>query len=175
MTETEETINGQLLINYKDYIKKKWGNDGLDKVNKELDFDLNKITNERDYPLTHLFTSFDYLKDNFGMPEIFNFGKFTTQNIGTKRYLATFMPPDKVLERLKESVSKLTRLISVDVKNTDNGAVVTFQAPNMRDTQCEYWRGLLHGTMELTKTKGTVDMDASKMESQHTVVYTMKW
>ena len=170
-----ETVNGQLLINFKDYIQKKWGKDGLDKANDDLDFDIKEITNERDYPMQHMFASFDYLRTNFGMLEIFNFGKFTTQNIGTKRYLATFLPPDKILERLEESVPKLTELIKVDVTNTDNGAVITFQAPHMRDTQCEYWRGLLHGALELTKTKGTVDMDASQMESQHTVVYTMKW
>ncbi len=168
-------MNGQLLMNFKDYIQKKRGNEGLDKANNELGFDINKVTNECVYPIQYLFASLDYLKTSFGMTELFNFGKFTTQNIGAKRYVATFLPPDKILVRLKESVSKLTKLINVDITNMDHGAVVTFRAPYMRDTQCEYWRGLLHGTLELTKTKGTVEMDATGMESQHIVVYTMKW
>ena len=57
----------------------------------------------------------------------------------------------------------------------DDGALVTITNKYANEPSCEYWHGMLQGALELTKTKGTIEVDKSRLEKDKLIVYTMKW
>ena len=61
----------------------------------------------------------------------------------------------------------------VDYK--EKGAYVTLTNKQLKEVQCHYWRGMLQGVYDLTKTKGEIEMDTSKLETEKQVYFTMRW
>ena len=176
MTEPRENyVAGQVLLSYKDYIKKQYGQEGINNLKSALKFDIMQVTVERKYPSSYVFSCMDYIRTTYGQEELFKMGRFSLQNIGAKRYLTRFFTPQKILDRIIESLPKVNYTVKLNVEYMENGAIVTFLNPELNEYQCIYWHGMLQGVFDMTKTKGTIDVDMSRVITDKIVIYTMKW
>ena len=102
-------------------------------------------------------------------------GRFTIGNIGAKRYFTLFMPPDKLLVRMVESVHKVNNTIRLELEQKDNEAVVTLRGPDIEDVTVEFWRGMCQGVFDLTKTNGQLQVDDSAAKTDNKVLYKLNW
>ena len=171
----DEFINGQVLLSFRDFIKKRHGLDGVQTLNSAMDFDVLKITDEREYPVKYAVDCMDYVQKTYGPDELFQMGRFSLQNIGAKRYFTLFLPPQKILDKLMESVPKVNNSVKLNIEFQENGAVVTLRNSELKEFQCNYWHGMLQGVYDLTKTKGTIEVDTSMVSTDKMAVYTMNW
>ena len=171
----DEYINGQVLLSFKDFIKKRHGQEGLGNLDGKFDFDILKIKDAKEYPIKYAVDFMDYVHETYGPDELYQMGRFSLQNIGTKRYFTLFMAPEKLLEKLVESVPKVNNSIHLDIKYQDKGAVVTLTNKELKEFQCKYWHGMLQGVYDLTKTTGEIEVDSSKVATDKMAIYTMKW
>ena len=91
MTEAfEEYINGQVLMSFREFIKKRHGQDGVQQLNGAMNFDILKVTDEREYPANYAVDCMDYVLTTYGSEELFQMGRFSLQNIGAKMYFTLF-------------------------------------------------------------------------------------
>ena len=176
MTESkDEFINGQILVSFRDYIKKKFGANGLSQMNDALSFDIMQVTDEKDYPSSHAVECMDYIQKRYGPDALYQMGRFSLQNIGAKRYFTLFMPPNKLLDKLVESVPKVNNTVKIHVDYKEKGAIVRLSNPDFKEVHCKYWHGMLQGVFDLTKTKGRIEVDISKLETEKQIYFTMHW
>ena len=170
-----EYINGQVLLSFRDFMKKKYGQAGLVEMNGKLDFKILDIVDELEYPAGYAVACMDYIQTKYGAEELYQAGRFSLQNIGAKRYFTLFLPPNKLLDKLMESVPKVNNSVKLNVEYTENGAIVTLANRELKEIQCKYWHGMLQGIFDLTKTKGTIEVDTSRVAKDRKATYTMKW
>ena len=171
----EEFINGQVLLSFRDFIKKRHGQEGIQQLNSAMNFEILEILDEREYPASYAVDFMDYVQETYDPEELFQMGRFSLQNIGAKRYFTLFLPPQKLLGKLMESVPKVNNMVKLDIEYLEKGAVITLSSSELKEVQCKYWHGMLQGVYDLTKTKGTINVDTSKVETDKMAVYTMNW
>ena len=176
MTEPfDEFINGQVLLSFRDFIKKRHGQEGVEQLNSALNFEILQITDEREYPASYAVDFMDYVHETYDPEELFQMGRFSLQNIGAKRYFTLFLPPQKLLDKLIESVPKVNNMVKLGIEYLENGAVITISSSELKEVQCKYWHGMLQGVFDLTKTKGKIKVDTSKVSTDKIAIYTMDW
>ncbi|MFO7992031.1 MAG: hypothetical protein R6U61_07050 [Thermoplasmata archaeon] len=174
MTERYE-IDGQVILNFRDFVKKSYGKDGFEKMAGELPFDISSVYGGVDYPIEYVNKCMCYIKENYGMEMLYNAGRFSMRNLGMKRYLTLLMPPKKILDKLQESVSKMNNAVSLEIEYNDFGALVTMHGPDWDDMNSMFWKGMLKGALEVTKTEGEVTMEESDVAGIEEVYYSVVW
>jgi len=170
-----EYIAGQVLLSFRDFIKKRHGQEGVEQLSSAMDFEIMKITDEREYPANYAVDCMDYIHDAYGPEELFQMGRFSLQNIGSKRYFTLLLPPEKLLVNLMDSVPKVNSMVKLDIEYLENGAAITVSSSKLKEIHCNYWQGILQGVFDLTKTKGTIESDISKVSTDKKVIFTIKW
>ncbi len=171
----EEHISGQIIASYAAYVKKKYGKDGIEEMSKVLGEDMGNISDSKTYPAQTAADLMNYLKDTYGLEELFKLGRFTVANVGTKRYFSLFISTENIIPRMVESVQKVNDSISLTAEYGNNSATVTVTGSEMLDVQREFWRGMMQGIFDLNKTTGKVEVDDSKMRSHGQIVYKLTW
>ncbi|MFO7618086.1 MAG: hypothetical protein R6W91_00235 [Thermoplasmata archaeon] len=174
-TPVDEYINGQVLLSFREFIKKKHGQGGLDQLDKALDFNFRDVVDEGQYPAAYAVDCMNFIQTAYGADALFQAGRFSLQNIGAKRYFTIFLPPKTLLDKLAESVPKVNNSVKLNIEYQDSGAVVTLSNRNLKEVQCKYWHGMLQGVFDLTKTKGSIEVNIARVSKEGKAVYTMKW
>ena len=137
-------------------------------------FPVNSIVGVKDYPLEYSHRCMNYLKDTYGLEELVRTGRFSISNVASKRYVALLLPPDKLLAKLKESVTKVNDQVRVDYTLSTMGADVTVSSDVMTDIHREYWKGMLLEIYDMTKIKGSVEIVNFK-EGDSSIKYEIVW
>lgn len=175
MMDEEYKIDGQVILNFRDFVKKTYGRDGLETMEDELPFDLSSVYEGVAYPIEYVNHCMEYIKETYGMDTLYNAGRFSMGNMGIKRYLSLLMPPKKILEKLEVSVPKVNNAVSLEIEYNDEGALVTMHGPEWNEMNSVFWKGMLKGALDVTKTKGEVKMEESDAAGIDEVYYSLVW
>ena len=75
MIEKKDSVNGQVLVGFKEFVKKKWGTKGLSFSSHHLTFDLNTVIKDREYPIRYALEVMEKVFEPRLLPQaVFTFG-----------------------------------------------------------------------------------------------------
>jgi len=175
MSGTEGKVAGTILISLREYSRKKWGVAGYEDMKNVLDYEIDKIAPERIYPISHAGQILEHVQRKKGNDELVRMGVFTVQNIGAKRYFALLLPVKSLVEKIKDTIDKISSSIEMDIRDGHNSVTVTMQSPHYNDVQAHFWKGMYQGVLQMAHKKGKVDMDTSGLKDDHRVIYMISW
>ena len=153
-------IKGAIFNGYLSFIKKKWGNEGVRKAMeyvkvKQEPKDGEWVSLEKTYGLL------DWIEKEHGRDYIVDAGKWMMKGMGGdfKFMFAAVMGFERVLNRVQKDISKLLfKGNGVEIVKDRKSATIRLKDFRMGDTSCLAWKGALLGVMEVTKTKGDVEV-----------------
>ncbi len=178
MPETEKNDNelsGQIIISMINYVRKRWGERGVSDLEGDTGIKAGGIKEGMFYPLDHAGKVMAHVKDRYGPENIRKMGRFQVKDIGFKRYLARFVPPEKVLRLIRESYHKMTKVGTMGIKETKGGAEITMTDFIKNEDLVELWTGVYEGVLEMTRTKGSVETDAGELTDKGLVIFSVTW
>ena len=171
-------IRGELFIKVVRYINKKWGAEGLEKLN----IDLGQYKQDVWYGLDEFCDLIDGLYDVLGVTdstEPFKIGKWIVTN--NPRWMACFrgMDPKDVFtgsehQELQYVVGEFKGAHSKPNEVSVHSTVWTTDQRHL-DVWCEFYRGRLQGVLDLTGYQGEVSTISEMLENEATCTYKITW
>ena len=70
-TPVNEYINGQVLLSFMNFVKKKHGQGGLDQLDKALDFSFRDVVDEGQYPAAYAVDCMNFIQNTYGADALF--------------------------------------------------------------------------------------------------------
>ena len=153
-------IKGVIFNGYLSFIKKKWGKEGMNRAMeyagmKQEPRDGEWVSLEKTYKLL------EWIEKEHGRGYIVDAGKWMMKGMGGdfKFMFAAVMGFERVLNRVQKEISKLLfKGSGVEINKEGKTATIRLKGFKMRETSCLAWKGALLGVMEVTKTRGTVEV-----------------
>ncbi|NPA75498.1 MAG: hypothetical protein GXO25_05400 [Euryarchaeota archaeon] len=152
----EKKVKGALVNGYLKYVKKKWGNAGLQEVKARAGIERN-IKDGEWVPVDNAVAVLEWIKNTKGESHVVDAGRHTAKDLGVFKYIiASFMSIERFIHRAQDTYNTLFNYGAIIIKDTDKGAIVTLRDSRDTDSSCLAWEGALKGIMEVTRTHGTV-------------------
>jgi hypothetical protein len=174
---TERKLKGGVLLGYFDFIKRQWGQDGLDECLGSVKIDQHSIKAESLYPLEMDLNILKWIADNKGMDFVKNAGHHTVKNLGSLSYLVKFINIKHLLKQAKNNYADAFNFGEVSILCDDfsKRAVVIMKNSNYTEETCVAWEGAFEGMMEVTRTKGTVKRNKSQVKGDEYDEFILDW
>jgi len=174
MTDSgDRKAKGGFMLGYQKYIRKKWGQRGIDAVKEATGFDLNEVQSEKWYPESIYVSILDHMEKTHGVESIEMMGYHGVISRGVVSYVAFMAGIDRILEKGANEFRSNFNFGDVSIEKATNMATITFTDAMSNENVALSWRGALKGILELAKKKGTIDLTADPDGKRH--VYVMKW
>jgi predicted hydrocarbon binding protein len=175
MSQIEKKCKGSVIQGYAKYLKKKWGQAGLEECEGVLKYRVKDIVSDKWYPAEFNDNMLKWIYETKGHDAIFQAGSSLVSEIGIVSFAARVMGIKKILERgLEETRNSLNYgEIKIDVR--DKQATVSFKDMCPYKSSCIVWTGILSGLFKITNTKGTVREVKCELEGGDACVYELKW
>ena len=157
MAEKEQLCRGSVSLGFISYIKKTWGQEGLDQFINDTGMDPKEIKEGEWYDISSAGTVQEWIFKNKGEEQVTKAGAYTVRNQGIFSYVLRFANFKSVLKRAPENHIDVFKCGIMEVIiNEDNSAKIIMKDTAVNDYSCISWRGAFMGALELTNTKGTV-------------------
>ena len=173
----ERRLKGGVIIGYLDFIKRQWGQGGVDECVNTIDIDINSLKPERFYSGDLDEKILYWISSNKGMDYVKMAGNHTVKNLGSLAYLVRFVNIKHLLKKAKENYEDTFEHGEISVLCDEFGkrAVVIMKNSNKIEEACVAWEGALEGMMEVTRTKGTVKMTKCQMKGDVYDEFILDW
>ena len=172
---TERKTRGSAITGYFKYIKKKWGQDGLDKCYSDLGIK-EELDETKYYPDTLMIDVLKWIRSNYGDKSLEDGGRFVVQNLGVIAWLVRMATPKFIAKRFQKNVKELYTFGYVRIDDSrDRTVIVQLYDVYSGPERCIAWVGVCKGALELTNTKGTVEKTKCVEKGDKCCEYTMEW
>lgn len=174
---TERRLKGGVLLGYFDFIRRQWGQEGLDECLGDLKIDTNSIKAESMYPVEMDWIILKWIADHKGMDYVKKTGHHTVKNLGSLAYLVRFVNIKHLLKQAKHNYQDTFDFGEVSVLCDEYGkrAVVIMKDSNYTEETCVAWEGAFEGMMEVTRTKGTVKRNKTQVRGDPYDEFILDW
>ena len=174
---SERRLKGGVIIGYLDFIKRQWGQKGLDECLNSLNLKANSFKHESFYSDEQDEKILYWISSTKGMDFVKKAGNHTVKNLGSLAYLVRFVNIKHLLKKAKENYEDTFSFGEISVLCDDFGkrAVVIMKNSNKIEEACIAWEGALEGMMEVTRTKGTVKMTKCQMKGDPYDEFILDW
>ena len=174
---SERRLKGGVILGYLDFIKRQWGQEGVDECMNSIDMDIGTLKAEKFYPGKLDEEVLKWISSTKGEEFVKKTGNHTVKNLGNLAYLVKFVNMKYLLKKAKENYEDTFDYGEISVLCDDYGkkAVVIMKDSNKIKESCMAWEGALEGMMEVTRTKGTVKMVKCQMKGDIYDEFILDW
>ena len=152
-----DQCRGSVPLGFIHYIKKTWGQEGLDQFIADTGMDPKDIKEGQWYNIESSGIVQEWIFKNKGEEHVVKAGAFTVKNQGIFSYVIRFANIKTILKKAPENHREVFRCGTMEIKiDEDNSARVIMKDTAADEYSCIAWKGALIGALELTNTKGTV-------------------
>jgi len=159
-------IRGSLVNAYLSFMKKKWGQQGMDEAMEHAG--LADAPKNADWvELETAYALLDWVADTYGEEYVMEVGRNVPKHMAgdLKFMFASVIGFERLIKRARKEFSILILKgegASVDVGNKE--ATIHLRDFRINDRSCLVWKGMLLGLMEITRTPGQVEILESDSE-----------
>ena len=174
---SERRLKGGVLLGYLDFIKRQWGQEGVDECINAINIDIKTLKPEKLHPGEMDEEVLKWISKNKGEEFVKKAGNHTVKNLGSLSYLVKFVNIKHLLKKAKENYEDTFDYGEISVLCDEYGkrAVVIMKDSNIIEESCIAWEGALEGMMEVTRTKGTVKMTKCQMKGDVYDEFILDW
>ncbi len=171
----QEKIRGSALKGYLDFIKKKWGQRGVDACVKATGVPM-PIKEGDFYDDKYHLDIMSWISSEKGMEYLEDAGKFIIHNLGLLSYLVRFTSPHILLARFPKSYKHAYNFGSVEtIKTSETTCTIRFHDALRAQEAVHGWKGMFLGGMEICKVTGTVGITKNSLEGDEYTEYKLVW
>lgn len=171
----EKKVKGRALIGYGKFIKKKWGQDGLEECEHVLGYKFKELGEDKWYPASHTDNLLKWIGDTHGMEAVRNAGRAMVTEVGMVSFVARMAGFERILDKAMDEVRNSLNYGKLKVKKEPGKAVVNLHDACPYLSNCEAWQGIFEGTLILTKTNGKVEKTGCVHKGQEACTYVITW
>ena len=175
---SERRLKGGVIIGYLDFVKRQWGQEGVDECINSIDVnDISTLKTETFYSGNLDEEVLKWISRTKGEEFVRKAGNHTVKNLGSLAYLVRFVNIKHLLKKAKENYEETFDFgeISVLCDDFSKKAVVIMKNSNDTEEACIAWEGALEGMMEVTRTKGTVKRTKCQMKGDPYDEFILDW
>jgi len=171
----DKKVKGKIFSGYANYIKKKWGQNGIAMCSQHVGLDLNSIVDEKWYPniLSNQISA--WVAENHGIEHCRKIGFETVAHAGVISYAARIVGINRVLEKGIQEFRDAINYGDINIDLRKDGATITLIDVCIDETDCEAWHGAFEGIMHITKAKGTVTQTECQFKGGANCIYELDW
>lgn len=170
-----EKGKGRILKGYVEFVKKKWGADGLAEAEKFVGISLANIQDEKWYPNQSLNDILKWMADTKGMDYARQAGYYAITNKAIISFAAKIAGINRVLDRGIKEFQDAFNYGSIDIERNEMGAVIRVKDTNYQPPACAAWQGALEGILKITGTRGDVKETACQLKGEDACAFEMVW
>ena len=172
---SEEKVRGSVLEGYLGFIKKKWGQNGMDICLKETGCPY-PLKGGVFYPEEDHINIIDWIDDNKGPEHVKDAGKFIIHNMGFLSYLVRFTNPHLLITRFPKSYRDAFNFGSISTEKTGpRSAIVRLHDVTKSEAACLGWQGVIEGALEVCKVKGQCEKTKCQHKGDDACEYIVTW
>jgi hypothetical protein len=172
---SDRKLKGGVLLGYFDFIKRQWGQDGLDDCLKAVKLDMHTLKSEAFYPQEMDQLVLKWISETKGMEYVKKTGNHTVKNLGSLAYLVKYVNIKHLLKRAKDKETFNYGDVSILCDDFSKRAVVIMKDSNLNEESCVAWEGAFEGMMEVTRTKGSVKRNKSQINGDQYDEFILDW
>lgn len=151
---TERKARGSVINGYLKYIKKTWGQDGVDQCAGYLGIDPKDIKDGNWYSDEYGDKLLEWMVSLKGKKYVVLSNRYMVKDLGMLAYIVRFMDVKTILKKLPKNYDDIFNFGRVEVDIKEKNAVVRVYDAATSEHSCPGWQGVFEGAFELTKTKG---------------------
>ncbi|MFO7619192.1 MAG: hypothetical protein R6W91_06000 [Thermoplasmata archaeon] len=174
---TQRQHKGAVILGYLDFIKRQWGQDGLDDCLGSIDMNMDEIKAEFLYDLEFAQPVLEWISAQKGMEYVRKSGNHTVKNLGALAYLVRFVNIKHLLKRAKDNYADTFNYGEVSVMSDDfsKKALVIMKNCNFYEESNAAWLGAFEGMLEVTRTKGRVKQNKCQLTGDDYDEFILEW
>jgi hypothetical protein len=156
----ERKVKGAVANGYLKFIKRKWGVQGMKNAMEYAGMKQEPKDGEW-VSLKSTYALLEWIEKEHGKEYIVEAGKGMMKGMGGdfKFMFAVVIGFERVLDKVKKEISTLLfKGSGVEINKEGKSATIRLKGFKMGDVSCMAWKGALMGVMDVTKTKGTVEV-----------------
>ena len=155
---TEKMVKGAFINGYFKFIKKRWGQIGLEEAMKYAG--VKWMPKDGDWvPTSEYDKVLEWIAKNKGMNKVKEGGRYSARDLGVFGYMfGAIVGPEELLNRIKEAYPIFFSYgdLLIDMEKEGNRVIITFKGASLTEYDCPALEGGLIGLMEITRSNGRV-------------------
>ena len=171
----KKQIRGSVLIGYLKFIKKKWGAEGVNQCCETIGMSPKDFKEGAWYDQGYDTKIIDWIAKTKGAEYVEIAGNSAIKNLGIFAYLVRFVSIKTMLKHAPENYKDAYTFGSLKVELGDKSARIIMKDTRVDEYSCTAWLGALRGTLEMTRTKGTVTETQCQGKGAPHCEYLMEW
>jgi predicted hydrocarbon binding protein len=168
-------IRGSVLKGYGKYVKKMWGQTGMDECCKAINFDGNTLIQGQWYDANLITKMFEWMSTTHGREYVERAGNYAVKDLGILSYLLRFASIETLLKKASEQYKEAFSWGEVEIHVQGKTAVVMMKDIAISEFACVSWLGGIKGMLELTKTNGTVKETQCQWKGAPHCEFKLEW
>jgi len=153
---SKRKVRVSVILGFLDFIKKRWGEDGVTEVAKERNFEPTSINDGEWYDIELDSGIREWIMENKGVEFIEMCGNYTVKNLGLLSYIVRFDDIGTTLKRLPENYAETFNFGSLEVEMKGGSYIIIMKDAFVDEYHCIAWLGVFKGILDITKKRGTV-------------------
>lgn len=171
----EKLTRGDAILSYFTYIRKKWGQEGLEQMFEDTKVPEN-LTAKEFYPDEEMIKVLDWIKDEHGEKALEEGGRFVVKNLGIIAWLVRLANMKFIMKRFEKNYKELYTFGRIETDTSqENKATLRMYDVYSGPSRCIAWKGVSKGALELTNTKGTAKKTKCVGKGDDCCEYTFEW
>ena len=171
MDDRDKKVKGNVMIGYRNFVKRKWGQDGLHQMFKDKRVDLSDLQDKKWYHYRLSTDLLDWIEQTYGIDYCRQAGYSVIVDAGVITWAARIMGIKRVLEKGVQEFRNNLNYGVIEIDQKENSAEISLKDVITGETDKMAWKGVFEGIMKITKKEGTVDVSGKGSK----VTYHLKW
>ncbi len=171
---TERKVRGDVLKGYIKYIKKTWGQAGVDSYETKAGILLDELDDKEWYDAEFLRKLHFWMADK-GKKYVSLSSSYCVQNLGLLSYIVKFMNIKSLLKKVPKSYNDGFSYGTLSIDIQEKRAMARFKDVIIDKYTCDAWKGALEGALLATNTKGTVTFTNEEGMGDKDCFFLMEW
>jgi len=173
---SERKVKGAVITGYMKFIKKTWGQEGVDECLAAVGLGGTSISDGKWYDDQLSTDVVAWIADRKGGDYVEKCGRYTVRDLGLLSYIVRFMDIKSLLRRGPESYAEAFSYGYLKVEIGEKKAAVRVKGHAPFDKHgCKMWLGVLGGMLAMTKTKGRVIETKCENKGSEFCEFEMEW
>lgn len=174
MMMEEKKFRGDLLIGYYKAVKKFWGVRGLKECEEYVGIKMDDIKSTKWYPIEYHSKMHKFLGEK-GEQYVTRAARQAIHGLGMLSYLVRFVSIKSLLKKAPKSYDDTFNFGVVEIDIEENSAIAKLKDVVTTGYTCLAWKGVFQGTLEVTKTEGTVEIIDHEEKGENDCFFKIEW
>ena len=167
-------VRGDVIKGYVKYIKKRWGQAGVDSFETYASMDLRDLK-DKDWYDSDLLKKIHFWLAEKGDKYVPLSSSYCVQNLGMLSYIVKFLNIKTLLQKVPKSFEDGFSYGSLTIDIKDKKAIAKFKDVVIDKYTCAAWKGAFEGALLATNTKGTVKPIQEKDMGDNDCYFLIEW